>query len=214
MSEIIYCAIIRSRIIIAAYGDGSSINENDIIKLLPTNSKSEQKITSGKIYSYITTPGLFFACVGPQNADKQKQLLFLDTLSRRWAASFGQISTNATSHSLDSILAKNFAPLFDECNRPQSKTADMHRRLDGTEQILNQTVSQAFVRGGELSSLSEKSENMMATSEEFRAQAANLKWRMRCSYIKSWVTWIIIAILCLYIVLSWFCGGYKLPRCL
>lgn len=213
MTELLYCAVIRNRIIIAAYGDRNSVSENDIIKLLPNSNKTEQKITGGNVFSFLSTPGLTFASVGPQNSDKQRQLVFLDTLSRRWATSYGQISNNATMHSLDQVLANNFSQLFNEFSQPPNKTAEINRRLDETQQILSQSVSKALIRGGELSSLSAKSEEMMATSEEFRTQSANLHWKMRCSYIKSWALYIFLGILLFYFVLSRFCGGYKLSKC-
>jgi hypothetical protein len=54
----------------------------------------------------------------------------------------------------------------------------------------------------------------MSTSEEFRAQATNLRWKMRCEYFKSWI-WHILAILALiYILVAWVCGGIRLKRCL
>jgi hypothetical protein len=54
----------------------------------------------------------------------------------------------------------------------------------------------------------------MSTSEAFRAQATNLKWKMRCEYIKSgiWRTLAIIALI--YLLIAWVCGGLKLKRCL
>ncbi|OHS97293.1 Vesicle-associated membrane protein 7 [Tritrichomonas foetus] len=214
MSEIVFCAVLRAKVIIASLGDQSAVSEKDVIKLLPVSSKTEQKITSGKLFTYMSTPGLTYVCVGPQSADKQRHLTFLDTLSRRWAATYGQISINANPHSLDSVLAQNFSSLFEEFRKPANKTAEVHRRLDETEAILNQSVSKALIRGGDLQAISAKSEDMVSASEEFRSQATNLKRRMRWGYIKSWAIYILFAIIVLYIILSSFCGGYRLQKCI
>ena len=211
MSELIFCCVLRGKTIIASLGH---VPDKDVTKLLPQDQKTDQKIASGRLFSFIGTPGLVYCCVGPQNADKQRQLLFLETLSRRWAATYGQISSNAESHALDNVLAQQFGQLFDEFAKPISKTADVHRRLDETEAILNESVSKALGRGGDLQAINAKSEDMMATSEEFRKQAANVKRRMRCSYYKSWIMWVFVAILVIYYVLTFVCGGYKLSKCL
>lgn len=214
MTLLYYVGVIKGNIIIASYGDSTSASEKDIIKLLPSSQTQEQKITSGKLYSYISTPVLTFFSVSPSSVDKQRVLIFLDTLSRRWVGSFGPVSANATLHSLDTLLLDNFASLFNDFNKPQSKTDEIHRQLNETEQILAESVSKAIDRGEELDSISTKSEQLLSTSEEFRTAATNLKWKMKCSYIKSWVFWIIICILIFYVIVSWFCGGFFLKKCI
>lgn len=214
MSLLYFAGVIKGNIIIASYGDASSVSEKDIIKLLPSSQTSEQKITSGKLYSYLSTPILTFFGVSPSSVDKQRVLLFLDTLSRRWVGSFGPVSTNATSHSLDNVFSDNYATLFNDFNKPQSKTEEINRQLNETEQILTESVSKAIERGEGLDSLSTKSEQLLSTSEDFRTASTNLKRKMRCSYIKSWIFWILFIVLILYIVISWFCGSLLLKKCI
>ncbi|OHT12741.1 Vesicle-associated membrane protein 714 [Tritrichomonas foetus] len=214
MTTITYTAVLRGNVIISSYGDQSSISEKDIIKLSPKTPITEQKITSGKLYSYISTPVLTFVCVGPQSADKQRSITFLETLSRRWAASFGPISSSATSHSLDNVFLDNFKNLFDDFSKPIDKTEEINRQLAETEQLLTESVSKAIVRGNELENISSKSEELLSTSEEFRTTARNLKWKMRCSCISSWLSWALFVIVILYLILTWFCGGYRLQKCI
>jgi vesicle-associated membrane protein 7 len=208
-----YCAIIRGHVLVASYGDPAAISERDIVKLLPaSSSKTEQKISSGKLFTFITTPGLTFVSVSQASVDKQRPIAFLDTLSRRWAAQFGPVSASASSHALDGIFLKNFGSLFDEFSNP-TKTARLSRELEETQEILRTSVTKAFDRGSDLQTISNKSEDLLGASEEFRAQATNLKWKMRCQYIKSWICWIIIIILIIYFITTRFCGGWTLSGC-
>lgn len=214
MSVVSFTAVIRGRIVIAAYGDANCAPERDILKLVPSHSsRVEQKITGGQLFTFVMTSSLTFVAVSPQSVDKQKPIQFLETLSRRWSATYETASGSATAHGLDGVFLSNFAALFSDCNRA-SKTADLTRDLDETQQVLTSTMSRALDRGDELRGLSSKSESLMATSEEFRSQATNLQWKMRCQYIKSMATWTFAGMLIIYLVLSWICGGYKLGRCI
>lgn len=213
MSVVSYCAILRGKTVIAAMGDQSASAGKDLVKLLPpASSRIEQKITTGRLYTFFTTPLLTFVAISPQSVDKQKPIAFLDTIARRWSATYGNVSASATEHSLDSVFAKNFQAALDECNK-ENKAADLNRRLDETQQILTESMTKVVDRGAHLDAIASKSEELRNTSEEFRTQATNLKWKMRCQYIKSWAMWILMIILILYFILSWFCGGWKLGRC-
>lgn len=207
MSAISYTAVIRGKVIIASYGEQSQKYEKDILRLLPSSqAKTEQKITSGHMYSFVSTPSLIFACVSLQSSDQQRVIQYLDTLSRRWAATLGPSSNTAGLHAMDDQFVKNFGPLIEEYNNTGGKTRQINQQLEETQQILTDTVSKALDRGEELQTISTKSEDLLSTSEEFRTQANNLKRKMRCSYYKTNIIWIAVAILILYLIIAAFCG--------
>jgi vesicle-associated membrane protein 7 len=214
MSAVIeYAAVLRGQLVIASIGDLFGLSEREVIRLLPSSgSRAEQKISSGKLFSFTSTPGLSYVALSPQSVDKQRPLAFLDTLSRRWAATFAAQSATAPEHSLDHVLAANFSPLFNEYGKV-NKTAELAADLDQTQAILTNAMSKGLDRSAELESISSKSETLLSTSEEFRAQATNLKWKMRCQYIKSWLVWILVIVLIIYFLLSRFCGGWRLTKC-
>jgi vesicle-associated membrane protein 7 len=209
-----YSAVIRGNVVIASFGELLGFSERELLRLVPEQSSQiDQKITSGRLVSFITTPGLVFVAVSQQPVDKQRPLTFLETLSRRWAAAYGPVSASAADHALDQVLASNFAALFNDYSTP-TKTAELARQLDETQQILTESMTKALDRGAELDSLSSKSEDLLLTSWEFRAEATNLKWTMRCAWIQSWAARILIVLVFVYFLLSWLCGGFKLQRCL
>jgi vesicle-associated membrane protein 7 len=214
MPAIDYAAVIRGHTIIASLGDLAGLSEREVLRLLPSaSSRAEQKITFGTLFSFLLTPGLTFVCTSPQSVDKQRPLAFLDALSRRWCAQYFSVSASAADHSLDQIFASNFSELFDEYGRP-NKTEELSRELEQTKEILAESVTKALGRGSELESISAKGDTLLGASEEFRNQATNLKWKMRCQYIKSWLWRIIAVIVILWFILSRFCGGWTLTSCL
>ena len=214
MSLITYSAVIRDDTIIASIGELPNFSEKDIVKLAPATKSTEQKITGGYLISYVSTYTLTFVCVGQQSSDKQKCLTFLDSLSRRWYASFGPASTNATSHSMDGVMSENFGKLFEEFNKTPDQAEEINRTLSETEQLLTESMAKAIDRGNDLESISSRTEDLLSTSEEFRATATNLRWTMRCAWIKSWALWILFLIIIVYILLSWLCGGFRLKKCI
>jgi vesicle-associated membrane protein 7 len=214
MRAIEYTAIIRGHTIIASIGDLSGLSEREILRLLPSSaSRAEQKITFGKLFSFLLTPGLAFVCASPQSVDKQRPIVFLDALSRRWSASYFSLSASASDHALDHILSSNFSEFIEEYARP-NKTAEIARELDQTQEILTESVTKALGRSSDLELLSSKSDNLLGVSEEFRNQAGNLKWKMRCEYIKSWIWWIVGILLIVWFIVSRFCGGWMLSLCI
>jgi hypothetical protein len=209
-----YVAILRGQTIVASIGELNGLSERDIVRLLPGSGfRTEQKISSGKLFSFASTPGLAYVALSPQSVDKQKPLLFLDTLSRRWVATYSVQSASASEHSLDQVFAANFSALFNEYDKP-NKTAELNSDLEQTQHILTDAMAKGLDRSAELESISSKGEALLTTSEEFRARATELKWKMRCQYIRSWLVWIAVILACIYFVLTRFCGGWGLESCI
>jgi vesicle-associated membrane protein 7 len=213
MRSIEYAAVLRGHSIIASIGDLSGLSEREILRLLPSSaSRTEQKITLGKLFSFFLTPGLAFVCVSPQSNDRQRPLAFLDLLSRKWYSSFLNVSASAGEHALDELFASNFSDLFEEYGRP-NRAAEVARELERTQQILAESVTKALGRGADLEAISTKGESLRGASEEFRNQAVNLKWKMRCQYFKSWMGWAVVVVLGAWVVASRLCGGWSLGSC-
>ena len=213
MSVVFYVGIVRGKTVVAALGD-APCEDRDIIRIMPQPpARSEQKIFSNSLFTFLTTPELTYVAASPVQADRSKPIEFLATLSRQWAPSHASQSATAAPHALDGVLQSQFARQFAAVNQ-ENRTAALAREMDETHQILTESVSKAFGRGEELQNISTKSENLKSISEEFRRQSTNLKWKMRCQYIKSWVLWILAILVVLFLLLSWVCGGYRLPRCL
>jgi vesicle-associated membrane protein 7 len=208
-----FAAILRGQTIIASVGDIDGLSERDILRLLPTSAfRIEQKISSGQLFSFTSTPGLSYVAVSSQSVDKQRPLAFLDSLSRRWAAPFGSQSLTATEHSLDGVLATNFSALFADSFK-SSRASELATDLDQTQRILTDAMAKGLNRSSELEGISTKGEALLSTSEEFRAQATNLKWKLRCQSIRSWAVWMAVIIAVVYFALTRFCGGWGLKSC-
>jgi vesicle-associated membrane protein 7 len=214
MATVENVAVIRAKVVIASFGEAFTIGEPELLKLVPTTAtvNAEQKIAFGKLFTFVNSAGLVFVATSPQSADKKRPISFLETVARRWATTFGPASATAASHALDAVLAKDFEPLYNEYNKT-NKAQEISRQLEETQSILKESVSKALGRGEDLDVLSTKSEELMTSSEEFRGQATNLKWRMRLQYIKSFLWTTAIVVLGTYIVLALACGGFSLKDC-
>lgn len=206
-------AILSGKRVIAYYGDDSY--EKEINRLIPEDGvKNDQKITGTTIFSFYSTPGLVYACVTSNLIDKQKPLILLETISRRWAATYGPQSVKAAYRSFDKDFISSFGSLFADFGKP-SKTEIINQQLNETQDVLSQAMKKAINRSGELETMSIKSESVLSASEEFNDQANALRNKMMCSYYKSLGLKIVIILIFLYLILKWICGGWDLkPRCL
>jgi hypothetical protein len=52
MARIEYVAVLRAHIVIASYGNSSPDLEQDILKLLPATTHTEQLISAGHLFSF------------------------------------------------------------------------------------------------------------------------------------------------------------------
>ena len=213
---ILYAAVLKGNTIIASYSPSKQDYEKDILKLCPSsNSKSEQVISSNNVFSYHTTPTLCFACVTLQTSDRVTPLNYLDALSRRWASTICPVQPSASRHSYDQHFSQSFGEFTSNFGKSSEKTAEINKKLDETQELMSSALAKAYERGNELESIDGKTEELLSTSEEFRTQATNLKNKMRCKHYKEIAMWTIIVICVIYIVASWFCGGFDLqPNCI
>ena len=211
--SILYTAVVRGKVVIASYGEQN--REKDVLRLLPPSSpKLEQKIFGNLIYTFASTPSLVFVCASPQSSNKQVPMNYVDTLSRRWAATLGSQSQNSPPHGLDQAFVENFGSLINEYNKPSDKVSEINAQINETKNLMDGIISKATDRGAELESLDMKSNQLLDTSEEFRTQATNLAWRMRCQWLKTWAIWIVIFLVIIFFILKFICGGWDLrPRC-
>lgn len=203
---ILFASVVRNNVVISSYGS-ISISDKEIIHLLPTSGTREQRISSSYLYSFIITAELTFVAVSQRSIDKKKPFEFLELLSKRWISLYGVQSKSAGPHSMDSTFSENFKSLFED------KTSKIHRQLDETQNNLKESVEKAILRGDNLNNLTNKTEDMLLASEEFNTQAANLKYKNRCSYIKSMIMRALILTIIVYIIISFICGGLTFKKC-
>jgi hypothetical protein len=212
-SVIDYAAVLRGAVVIASIGDLSGMPERELARLLPSpGGHAEQKLSAGRLFSFTSTPGLAYVAVSPQSAERQRPLLFLDALSRRWAAAFGAQSLAASGHALDGLMVAHFSALFTEYGSA-GRAAGLAAELDQAAQFLTDAMAKGLDRSADLELISTKSEALLTTSREFRAHAAQLRWRMWCQCARSWAVWAVVVALVAYFVLSRLCGGWALAGC-
>jgi len=208
-----FSAVIRGSTIIASYGDLPGISEREILRLIPPQtSRVDQKIAFGKLFSFVTTPALVFLAISQHHIDKQRPLAFLDILSSRWTAGFGPTSAAAEGHGMDSVFASNYAGLFNEYSKT-SKASEVAQELDETQKILAASATKALDRGSRLEGIHRKSESLKDTSDEFRAEAARMTWKMKCRYVRVWIWWIMLLLVIVYVILTFVCHGLAFRDC-
>ena len=209
-----YTAIARGGIIIATYSNNNIDLSREIQKLLETPFvKNEQRRMNRFIFTFYKGNPLTFICATSIETEKQIPLIYLEILSSRWSSLVGDKSNLAGPHSLSLPYKNIFEITIKEATQPLSRTEKIKRDLDQTQRMVTDSVNLALNRNNELEKLNSKTEDLVATSDEFRIQANNMKNKMFCSWIKSMSLYGILFLLFIYIILTFFCGGYSLQNC-
>lgn len=223
MSNIVFVAVSRGNIILATYIPQSGVDlERDVQKLIsqPLNN-NEQRRMNYYIFSICKSSpmNLTFICASSNEKfeDPQFPFKFLDQLSTRWNFTYGDKASSISTAGPHS-LTKSSQSLFENVLKEAlniAKTEKMKQNLEATQRMMEDSVKGAMDRDEQLHQLTNKSESLMATSENFKAQSQNLKNKMRCSYYRSLFIKIFIALIIVYVILIYVCGGVTLkPRCL
>ena len=214
--SIVYTAVVRGKVIIASYSSENVNLGREIQRLIETPfAKNEQRRTRNYLYTFNKGSQLVFICASPLDVDKTVPVSYLDLLSNRWNAAASDKSQSAGQNELSQPFKNLFEATLNEFSQTLSKTEKLKRDLDQTQQIVAESLHSAFNRGENLNSLSAKSENLMSTSGEFKAQATSLKNKMFCAKVKSTIFYFSVIIVIIYLILVFVCGGWDLkPRCL
>ena len=215
MSKISFAAVSRGSIILATFSPENVDLEKDVQKLLEQPFvKNEQRRMNYYIFSFYKAGNLTFICASPPETNRQIPLSFLELASNRWNISLAERSQTAGPHSLTGESRALFESVLNETNS-LTKTEKLKHELEQTQKIVTDSMKMALSRGDELQQLTNHSESLIASSESFKAQSQNLKSKMRCSYYKSLALKVFIALVVVYLLLVFVCGGFRLkPRCL
>jgi hypothetical protein len=205
-----FVAVARNSVILATYGTASL--ERDVQAFLEqTFVINEQRRTNYHIFTFYKGHSLNFVCSSPPEGEKQIPLRFLEILANRWASAFPDLPPTAAAHSMTRKAEPLIAAVVAEV--AASPTDRLKQELDETDRVLKTSLQKAFGRGEDLQILTDNSQCIMASSEDFRIHAKNLKNKMFCQYVKSWAITIIAIALLIYFLLRFICGGWTLKRC-
>jgi vesicle-associated membrane protein 7 len=209
-----FVAVARGSVILAAFAAPGVDLERDVQSFLEQPFViNEQRRTNYHIFTFYKHQALSFVCSSPPEVDKKIPLRFLETLSVRFNSAFPNISASAPPHSLTRQAQSLIASTIKEIAGVAAKTEQLKHDLDQTHGLLNESLQKALGRGEDLQLLTEASERVMSTSEDFRNQSKALRQKMCWQYAKGWAFRIIIVLIVVYLILRWICGGWTLPRC-
>ena len=208
-----YTIAARGTIIIADYSPDGTKLEREMQKLLEQPFvRGEQRRMNRYIYTFYKGSSINFVCATSQEVDKSLPLKYLENLANRWNTSVGEKALNAGPHS----LTKQCKSIFEYAmNESQISTTDLIRQdLDQTQRLMTETVHHALLRGDQLETLSLKSEDLVSTSDQFRQQSTKLRQKMYCASLKSKILTVLLIIFVIYMILTSFCGGLLLKKCI
>jgi hypothetical protein len=209
-----FVAVARGSVILAAFASPGTDLEREVQSLLEQPFvHNEQRRTSYHIFTFHKNQTLSFICSTPPEVDPKIPLRFIQLLATRFNSAYPTISPTAPAHSLTRQAQGLITNTITEVIGLASKTDQLKQELGETQRVLNQSLQKALGRGDELQLLTESSERIVSTSEDFRTQSRNLKNKMRCEYWKSWGWRIVVLLVIVYFILKWFCGGWTLQKC-
>jgi vesicle-associated membrane protein 7 len=209
-----FVAVARGSVILAAFAAPGVDLEREVQSFLEQPFVlNEQRRTNYHIFTFYKHQALSFVCSSPPEADKRVPLRVLEALAPRFQAAFASVGASAAPHSLTRPAQALIAATIAEVAGAAAKTAQLRRELDQAHGILSESVQKALGRGEDLQLLADASERAVATSEDFRNQARALRQRMCWQYAKAWALRVALALVLVYLILRWVCGGWALPRC-
>ena len=209
-----FTIVAREKTILATYSPDGTDLTREIQKLLETPFvKNEQRRMNRYIYTFLKKNNLTFICASQADENISVAIKYLDNLSDKWIIALNDKSKIAPAFSMTEQTKTLFESVIQDV-LAANKTEKIKRDLEKTQRIVQDSVEMALVRGGELQSLAGKSEDLLSSSNEFKNQATNLRKTMQCAHYKSMMVYALLILAVIYFVLTFFCGGITLSKCL
>lgn len=215
---ILYSVISRGTAILAKYascaGNFVEVTEQILSKIPPENGKMTYSHGS-YLFHYVAEDRIIYMCITDDDFERARAFLFLNDIKQRFQTQYGARVQTALSFAMNSEFSRvlmNQMKYFSD-----SREVDVISRVEGEvdelKDIMVRNIENISERGERLELLIHKTENLSATSVQFRKTSRNLARSLFWKNIKLMVIIGVVLIVIIYFIVSMACGGLAWQSC-
>jgi len=195
-------------------GNFVEVTEQILQKIPPENGKMTYSHGS-YLFHYILEDRLIYMCITDDDFERARAFLFLNDIKQRFQTQYGVRAHTALPFAMNSEFSRVL------CNQMKyfsdSKDVDVVSRVEGEidelKDIMVRNIDNIAARGERLELLIHKTENLNASSVQFRKTSRNLQRSLFWKNIKLMVIIGVVVIVILYFIVSMACGGLNWNTC-
>ncbi|XP_013419934.1 vesicle-associated membrane protein 7 [Lingula anatina] len=187
----------------------------------------EARMLKDYLFHYVSEDRIIYLCITDDDFDRSRAFLFLNDIKRKFQTQYGTRSQTALPYAMNSEFSRVLAALMKHYSENRQagasasgyqdeeanvdKVAKVQGQVDELKGIMVKNIDSMVSRGERLELLVDKTEDLSSHSVQFRKSSQNLARSLWWKNVKITIVVAVIAIIVLYLIVSWACGGLDWP---
>lgn len=193
-------------------------NFSTVTRVLLSRLHDDGKLSyeyDGYVFHTSKANNLTYLVISPAEFPRSVAFAFLREIEARFTSTYGQRAQTAVAFSFQSDFQRVLASQMEYHSnlREHDKMARVQDELGQVKSAMVQNIDKVLQRGERIELLVDKSDALDQNAFRFRKHATHLKRAMWWKNVKMWLIIGLIAIILIYIILAFSCGGLGLPKC-
>ncbi|XP_013419948.1 vesicle-associated membrane protein 7-like [Lingula anatina] len=227
---LLFAVVARGNTVLAKYagcaGNFTEVTDQILSKISPENAKLTYSHGS-YLFHYVSEDRIIYLCITDDDFDRSRAFLFLNDIKRKFQTQYGTRSQTALPYAMNSEFSRVLAALMKHYSENRQagasasgyqdeeanvdKVAKVQGQVDELKGIMVKNIDSMVSRGERLELLVDKTEDLSSHSVQFRKSSQNLARSLWWKNVKITIVVAVIAIIVLYLIVSWACGGLDWP---
>lgn len=167
------------------------------------------------LFHYIVKGGLTYLCMADETMGRTVPYDFLREVCSRFEAAFGDRAKTAIAYAFNADFEGELARQMEAFNEKARnvKIAKVQKELSDVKDIMVQNIDKVLARGEKIELLVDKSSNLDRQALVFKKEATKMKRAFWWKSVRAWLLIFFAALIILYVILAFSCGGLSIPKC-
>jgi ribosomal protein L17 len=157
---------------------------------------------------------MIYLCLTVGTASSAIRVSFLNELKQKWRAKYGGTGSTMQAYEKTTEFSGDFRRLFTTFNSDrQQKIAQAKESLQKAQDANAQNLTKALIRGEQLDTMAEKADKIKDSATAFHREAKDVRMKMRWQKIRWYVLGAVIALVIIFVIVMFSCGGPSFSKC-
>jgi vesicle-associated membrane protein 7 len=220
-SRIIYVCVARKDVILADYAikefpaDFHKVVKRILEQIPQTDGKLSYSFES-HYFHYDVSDGIVFLCMAPESFGRRLPFAFLEDIKGRFKSTYGAKSNVAVAYAYQADFSRILQKQMDYFSTDSNadRITQLRAGLAEVHDVMVDSIEKVLERGESIEHLLGRTENLQATSVNFKRKSEDLKNAMWWRNIKIYGAIFFVVVVIILIIVAVACGGVSWPNCI
>eukprot|EP01100_Stratorugosa_tubuloviscum_P007302 TRINITY_DN3050_c0_g3_i1.p1 TRINITY_DN3050_c0_g3~~TRINITY_DN3050_c0_g3_i1.p1 ORF type:complete len:250 (+),score=82.18 TRINITY_DN3050_c0_g3_i1:101-850(+) len=186
---------------------------NEISSLENETTENEKELL--KLTNFDKKPSLTFICMTDSEFNRKAAFLFLQDISQRFKATYGNRAYTASTHAMNEEFSRTLQSQMAYFSSALNTDKFQHIKaeIDEVKGVMVKNIEHLLSRAEKMEILVDKTEDLENLAIKYASNASSLKRDMWWKNFRLTLILGLVVLFLIYFVLSIVCGGLLLPYC-